>query len=154
MVKVRAPAHDSGRAANQPSEAPQPRPGMVLVVEDYYDVRTGLSQLLEMHGFHVAGAADAEHAIACLTSRPASFALVLLDLLLPGMSGATFRHWQLSDPGTASIPTVFVTASEPQADTVATLRPANWLEKPFRAEDLLKIVRRYVTPDALPRYGT
>jgi CheY-like chemotaxis protein len=154
MAKVRAPARDPGRASAPSSEAPEPRSGMVLLVEDYHDVRTGLSQLLEMHGFHVAGAADAEQAIACLTSRPASFALVLLDLLLPGISGETFRHWQLADPGTASIPTVVVTSSEPQAETVATLRPANWLEKPFRGDDLLKIVRRYVTPDIVPKYGT
>jgi CheY-like chemotaxis protein len=120
---------------------------MVLVVEDYADMRTGVLQLLELYGFHVTGAPDAERAIECLTSKPAGFALVLLDLFLPGISGTTFRKWQLSDPGFAAIPTVVVTASEPRADALARLRPATWLEKPFRADDLLKIVRRYVTPD-------
>jgi CheY-like chemotaxis protein len=133
---------------DEPPPGPvQPRAGVVLVVEDYEDMRVGLSELLQLNGYQVADAPDAEQAMARLQSRPASFALVLLDLLLPGISGATFRHWQLSRPGLASIPTVLVTAFEPKAETVASLRPASWLEKPFRADEILRIVRRYVTPE-------
>lgn len=133
----------------QPDEPAHPRTGVVLVVEDYEDVRVGISELLQLNGYQVADAPDAEQAMECLQSKPASYALVLLDLLLPGISGATFRNWQLSKPGLASIPTVLVTAFEPKAETVASLRPASWLEKPFRADDILRIVRRYVTPDTV-----
>jgi DNA-binding response OmpR family regulator len=66
--------------------AAAPRRGPILVVEDRDDVRQGLSQLLELHGFLVFDAADGTHALEHLRSEAGSIALILLDLLLPRRS--------------------------------------------------------------------
>jgi DNA-binding response OmpR family regulator len=125
-----------------------PRPGAILLVEDCYDVRIGLAQLLTLNGYRVTDTADGEHAIDELNANPEGFALILLDLLLPGsISGNDVRARQLADPQLATVPTVVVTAFEPEAEAQAVLKPEVWLEKPFRGEQLLSVVRRYVRPD-------
>lgn len=125
-----------------------PRRGAVLVVEDRDDVRQGMAQLLELHGFLVADARDAEEAFRQLHCDPAGFALILLDLLLPGrLSGRDFRMRQLTDPTLAEIPTVVVTVIDADQEDQETLRTDGWLEKPFRCADLLDTVKRYVVSE-------
>jgi CheY-like chemotaxis protein len=125
-----------------------PRRGAILVVEDRDDVRQGLAQLLELHGYLVADACNGEEGKRQLVTDPDAFALILLDLMLPGnISGRDLRAEQLADPVLASIPTIVVTASELDARERAGLRPDALLEKPFRFDDLLGLVKRYVTPE-------
>jgi DNA-binding response OmpR family regulator len=125
-----------------------PRRGAILVVEDRDDVREGLAQLLELHGFLVLDAADGEHALVHLRADPDTFALVLLDLMLPGaISGHHVRASQLADSRLAAIPTIVVSACEPETPLQAQLRPAAWVEKPFRFDVLLRIVKRFVAPE-------
>jgi len=127
---------------------PTPRRGAVLVVEDRDDVRQGMAQLLELHGFLVEDARDAEEALQQLHAEPQGFALILLDLLLPGrLSGRDFRMHQLADPALAAIPTVVVTVSDIDERERAALGTDGWLEKPFRCADLLDLVRRYVVSE-------
>ena len=128
--------------------AATPRRGVILLVEDRQDVRVGLAQLLQLNGYLVVDAADAERALAYLNDDPSDYALILLDLLLPGpLSGADLRAVQLADARLASIPTVVVSACEPEAGAQLRLRPDAWLEKPFRGPQLLEIVRQYVMPE-------
>jgi DNA-binding response OmpR family regulator len=125
-----------------------PRRGAILVVEDREDVRQGLAQLLEFHGFLVAEARDGESALAYLGRRDGDIALLLLDLMLPGpVSGRDIRGRMLADSTHADIPTIIVTASEVDAPGRAGLSPAAWLEKPFRFDELLTLVRRFVVPE-------
>lgn len=120
----------------------------MLVIEDRDDVRHGMAQLLELHGFLVADARDAGEALRQLHSEPDGFALILLDLLLPGgPSGRDFRMQQLADPVLAGIPTVVVTAEDVDQQERAALRTDGWLEKPFRCADLLELVKRYVVSE-------
>lgn len=123
------------------------RRGAILVVEDRDDVRQGLSQLLELHGFLVADSRSGADALAQLTTDPDSYALVLLDLMLPGaVSGRDFRMRQLSEPALA-VPTIIVTATDVNRDERVGLNPDGWLDKPFRFDDLLTLVKRCVVPE-------
>lgn len=124
------------------------RRGAILVIEDRDDVRQGLAQLLELQGYLVAEAQSGEAAMEQLTSSPDGIALVLLDLVLPGpMSGGDVRARQLADPALRRIPTIVLTASDtPQAERLP-LQPDAWLDKPFRFDDLLALVQRYVVPE-------
>jgi CheY-like chemotaxis protein len=125
-----------------------PRRGAVLVVEDRDDVRQGMAQLLELHGFLVEDARDAEEALSQLHAEPRGYALILLDLLLPGgLSGWDFRTRQLADPTLADIPTVVVTVEDVDQEKRTAFRLDDWLEKPFRCADLLDLVRRYVVSE-------
>jgi CheY-like chemotaxis protein len=125
-----------------------PRRGAILVVEDRADVRQGLAQLLELNGFLVFDAADGQQAMAHLQADPESIALILLDLMLPGQtSGRDVRAQQLGDTRLAHIPAIILSACEPDMRGRAQLRPEAWLEKPFRFDALLEIIRRYVVPE-------
>jgi DNA-binding response OmpR family regulator len=149
MAEVSSFEEPSGPSA--PADAifgASPRRGAILVVEDREDVRQGLAQLLELHGFLVFDAADGQQALAHLKSDPQTVALILLDLMLPGAtSGRDLRAQQLGDARLAGIPTVIVSACEPDMRGRAQLRPEAWLEKPFRFEALLDVVKRYVIPE-------
>ncbi|MGE0593989.1 MAG: response regulator [Vicinamibacterales bacterium] len=126
-----------------------PRPGRILVVEDRDDVRLGIEQVLELYGYQVADARDADTALRQLQHDPDSFALILLDLVLPGsLDGWALRDRQLSDPRMAAIPAVVMTATEPEPAARGRLRPDGWLDKPFRVATLLAEVRRFAIPDA------
>jgi CheY-like chemotaxis protein len=128
---------------------PVPRRGAVLVVEDREDVRQGMAQLLELHGFLVVDAANGAQAIEHLRTDPRGFAVILLDLMMPGpLDGSAFRAQQLAAPDLAPIPTIVVTAADINSDVRADLGADAWIEKPFRFDDLLAVVRQYVTPEA------
>jgi CheY-like chemotaxis protein len=108
-----------------------------------------MAQLLELHGFLVVDAAEGEQALTHLRTDPKGFALMLLDLRIPGgMDGCDVRRRQLTSPDLADIPTVVVSATEPDTRITALLRADAWIEKPFRFDDLLDVVKRYVTPEA------
>jgi DNA-binding response OmpR family regulator len=127
--------------------ADAPRHGAVLIVEDRDGVRDGIQELLELHGFQAIGVPDGQHALDCLLDDPSAYALILLDLILPGrVSGIDFRARQLAVPELSIIPTVVVSACEPDAGACEHLHPAGWLEKPFRVADLLEVVRSFVVP--------
>lgn len=143
---VHAPTSEPLDSIEPPLMAP--RRGAILVIEDRTDVRQGLTQLLELHGFLVLDAADGGRALQHLETDPHGIALVLLDLMLPGsVSGDQVRSHQLDDERIATIPTIVVSACEPDGQRWAQLRPDAWLEKPFRFDDLLEIVKRYVIPE-------
>jgi CheY-like chemotaxis protein len=124
------------------------RRGAILVVEDRDDVRQGLAQLLELHGFLVSDAGNGEDALQQLTDDPQGFALILLDLVLPGsVSGRDVRMRQLADATLKAIPTIIVSATDLDHEARVALQPDAWLDKPFRFDDLLELVRRYVVSE-------
>jgi len=124
------------------------RRGPILLVEDRDDVRQGLAQLLEFNGFLVEEARDGRAALSHLERSDAAIALMVLDLMLPGgVSGGDIRGWMLADPSRADIPTIIVTASEIDPPGRAGLCPSAWLDKPFRFDQLLDLVKRFVVPE-------
>jgi two-component system chemotaxis response regulator CheY len=114
----------------------------VLIVDDDTDLRSALTELLEEEGYAVEGAADGRDALAKLRGglRPA---LILLDLMMPGMNGWDFRKAQLDDPELRALSVVVVTASGSDPATIrAQLGPVELLAKPIHPKDLLDVVGR------------
>jgi DNA-binding response OmpR family regulator len=125
--------------------SPAPRRGEILLIEDCDEVREGLAQLLELHGYMVTEFADGERGMRELATQPQAFALVILDLMLgESMAGMDFRLQQLLDTQLASVPTIVITASDVALSDRVPLHPEGWLEKPFRFDTLLEIIKRYV----------
>jgi PAS domain S-box-containing protein len=80
----------------------------VLLVEDEPETRRMLTATLEKAGYAVHGAGDGREALKILSEhRPA---LILLDLLMPGMDGFEFLERLRDDPGWRNIPVVVLTA--------------------------------------------
>ena len=69
--------------------------------------------------------------------------------MMPGLlNGQAFRVRQRAAPELASIPTIVVTAADINPALRTELAPDAWVEKPFRFDDLLALVKQYVTPEA------
>jgi CheY-like chemotaxis protein len=105
----------------------------ILVVEDEVHARETLRDVLEDEGYEVMLARDGHEAMEQLAVRPP--ALVILDLLMPGMNGTSLYDEMQRSPLLAKIP-VLVTTSDP------TRAPHGvpTLEKPLRIDKLLALV--------------
>jgi CheY-like chemotaxis protein len=68
--------------------------------------------------------------------------LILLDLMMPVMTGWEFRARQLDDPDLSAIPVLVVTGV-PNPETHESLRPAGFVRKPMSVDDVLKAVGEY-----------
>jgi CheY-like chemotaxis protein len=120
----------------EPDAAARPR---VLVVEDDDDLRDALVELLSGRGFDVRPASDGKQGLDQLRSwRPD---LVVTDLGMPVLDGRSLRALQLEVPELASIPLIVVSGSAQQQEEAGRMRATAIVRKPFRAEELLSVVR-------------
>src|SRR2546426_11644409 len=92
----------------------------VLVIEDNTEVRQALVALLEAEGYGVVEAVDGVAALRLLRAGEGRPCLIVLDLMVPRMSGWGFRMEQSSDHRVAAIPVGGVFAHPPasQAERV------------------------------------
>ena len=109
----------------------------VLVVEDDEATRRALRALLDDAGYACDDVGDGERAVAAM--RDARFDLVLLDLGLPGMSGAEVHRHLRDDPRTRFLPIVFLTAHTDRESKLHELAAGaeDFITKPYDAEELL-----------------
>ena len=120
------------------SAASQP----LIIIDDDDDLREALVDVMSAQGYEVAAFADAREALTALEEGLTPF-LILLDLMMPGMSGWEFRAAQLANPKLLSIPVVVVTAANMLSDGVHRLSNVEILRKPFDLNTLLTTVARY-----------
>jgi len=107
----------------------------ILVVEDDVTLRQALTFSLGQEGYEVAGASDGEAGLAAaLTGR---FDLILLDLMLPSMSGLEVLRTLRRDGG--STPVIIVSAKAGEVDLVVGLKIGadDYVTKPFSRPELL-----------------
>jgi len=114
----------------------------ILVVDDDADIRESVVDALSDEGYRVAGASDGGEALRLLRVEKLRPALILLDVMMPGMDGAAFRDAQLKDPELAGIPVVVFTANGSASDTALRLQADGYLKKPAPLDDLLTVVDR------------
>jgi len=91
----------------------------VLVVDDDPEARILLAKILGEEGARVELASDGNQAMACVQDAPPD--LVLLDLMMPGMSGFETVARMRALPAAAQIPVIIVSAKELTAEDVLTL---------------------------------
>ncbi|MGQ0736124.1 MAG: response regulator transcription factor [Acidobacteriota bacterium] len=129
------------RRAAEPSAAPRE----VLVVEDEPQMRALLADNLELEGYRVTTVASAEDAVVELHRRGVS--LVLLDLMLPGMSGFALCE-RLRHEG-ARVPIIMLTARGHERDRIRglDLGADDYVSKPFSVQELMARVRAQVRRD-------
>jgi two-component system phosphate regulon response regulator PhoB len=114
---------------------------LVLVVEDEAALATMLRYNLEKQGFRVDEAADGQEALTRIAeARPD---VVLLDWMLPAMSGIEVCRQIRRKPGTRDLPVIMVTARTEDADAVRALNTGadDYITKPFTIETLLARIR-------------
>ena len=118
----------------------------VLVIEDHDDTRAMVAALLTAEGFTVVTAENGQRGLEQLMEvRPC---LILLDLMMPIMTGWEFRRAQLSlaDSKLAAVPVLLLTAV-PEAERVAEqLDAVDLIPKPVDFDQLIDCVRRHCPP--------
>jgi CheY-like chemotaxis protein len=114
----------------------------ILVVDDDFDVRDSLSEILHDEGFAVATAADGFEALDYLRSHQPPV-LILLDWMMPRCDGARFRQAQQADPQLANVPVVLLTADTRAQDKAGPLGLSGFLSKPVKLQRLLEVLSKY-----------
>jgi class 3 adenylate cyclase len=113
----------------------------VLVVDDDVDMAAFLAKIIANEGLTADTVHDGAAALAAVAAEAPD--LVLLDVMLPGMSGFEVCRQLKSDPLTALIPVVLVTALEDHASRVRGIESGadDFLRKPVEPEELIARVK-------------
>ncbi len=110
----------------------------ILIADDYDDNRELLRLLLSGAGYRVREASNGHD---CLKMAQAELPdLIMIDLSMPGIDGWEVLKEIQTDPHTAQVPCVAVTAHDADRETVLELGFVEYVSKPFRTGELLRIV--------------
>ena len=126
--------------------------GRVLVVEDDEGIRDMLRYNLSSAGFSVQEASDGASGLR--TARTSSPDLILLDLMLPGMSGLDFCR---AVRKTSRVPIIMLTARDSEVDKIVGLELGadDYITKPFSVREVIarvnSVLRRAQPEPAEPR---
>lgn len=115
----------------------------ILVVDDNFDNRHIIGQMLQFSGFTVELVADAYAALQIARKRRPG--LILMDLSMPGLDGWTATEYVRRDPELHSIPVVAVSGHVTRNDIEQAKRAGcvEFLAKPIDYEHLIEVARRY-----------
>lgn len=129
----------------------------ILVVEDEADIAESLKYNFEREGFRIAIAESGEKGLrlALDENRPPS--LILLDLMLPGMTGIELCRRLRREPATKKIPIIMLTAKAAEMDKIKGLEIGadDYITKPFSVKEVvarIKAVLRRVDSETVQKY--
>jgi two-component system alkaline phosphatase synthesis response regulator PhoP len=118
----------------------------ILIVEDNATMREAMRLVLEHEGFVIREASDGLSALSMVREQLPD--LMFLDLNIPGTSGADVLQELKSDPATASVRVIIVTATgEEGREFVLSLGADEYFTKPFSPTALLRTVEQVLEPD-------
>lgn len=109
----------------------------IVIVEDDEDIADSIRYNLEREGFRVRIATTGEDALTLILDQPPN--LILLDLNLPHMSGFELCRRLQTEPSTARVPVLILTARTDEADKVLGLNLGadDYITKPFGMRELV-----------------
>src|SRR5262245_48004000 len=120
----------------------------VLLVEDEEALRVGLRDKLEIEGFRVDATSNGEDALSRIKVK--DYDIVLLDVVLPGMSGLEvlrrLREKEAKDGGGRRVPVILLTARAHESDKVLGLELGadDYMTKPFGVRELIARLRAHL----------
>ena len=115
--------------------------GKIFIVEDEPAIREMLGYTLIKEGYEFEEAGDAEEANSLLSKQKPD--LILLDWMLPGMSGVDYARRVRNNPDTKDIPIIMLTARGEESDKIRALDTGadDYVTKPFSGKELLARIR-------------
>jgi len=130
----------------------------ILIVEDDTDIAESLQYNLKREGFRVLVAESAEKGLRIALDEKHTPSLVILDLMLPGMSGMEFCRRLRRETLTETTPVIMLTAKAAEADKIAGLDIGadDYITKPFSVKEMVARIRavlRRSDKDASPKYN-
>jgi DNA-binding response OmpR family regulator len=129
----------------------------ILIVEDEADIAESLHYNLKREGFRPTIAESGEKGLRIALDEKTTPSLVILDLMLPGMSGMELCRRLRREPLTEDTPIIMLTAKAAEAEKIAGLEVGadDYIIKPFSVKELMARVRavlRRVDRDTVPVY--
>ncbi|MCU1277212.1 MAG: chemotaxis protein CheY [bacterium] len=115
---------------------------LLLVVDDDPGIRESLADLLNDEGYTVMTAVNGKDALVRLRASHATPCVILLDLMMPVMSGAEFYDELRSDPQLAGIPVVVISA-DGNGLRKAQAMASEFIAKPVKIETVLTAVEHH-----------
>ncbi|HLB31055.1 MAG TPA: phosphate regulon transcriptional regulator PhoB [Gammaproteobacteria bacterium] len=113
----------------------------ILIIEDEAAIREMIGYTLMKEGYQFAEAESVEAARPLIESQKPD--LILMDWMLPGMSGLDFTRRLAADPGTRDIPVIMLTAKADEREKIQALDTGadDYVTKPFSSRELLARIR-------------
>jgi len=113
----------------------------ILVVEDEDAIREMLMMVLEQADFHILAAVSAEEALKVLAENRVD--LLLLDWMLPGISGVELAKRLKREPGYKDLPIILLTARGEEEDKIRGLEIGadDYVTKPFSPKELIARIK-------------
>src|SRR2546423_2825309 len=118
-------------------------PRAALIIEDDADIAESVRYNLESAGFKALVAASGESGLSLALDSKNPPAIIILDLMLPGMNGIEICRRLRRETQTRRTPIIMLTAKTSEADRVAGLDVGadDYIAKPFSVKELLARVR-------------
>ena len=113
----------------------------ILIVDDDVDILAVERAMLAENGFAVREARDGAEALRAMDEEPP--AMIVLDVQMPGIDGPTFARELRTR--LKHVPLVIVTGVADPKREADRCNAEAFLRKPFHADDLLRLVRRFST---------
>lgn len=110
-----------------------------MVVDDDRAILDMVSELLDYEGYPVIAVSESRDAVTWASDEQP--ALILLDMMMPEMSGWQVLAALRANPTTLHIPVVLLSARHDLSALAENLKVETFLEKPFEIDDLLDVVR-------------
>ena len=124
----------------------------ILVVDDQPDARQLLNQILTKEGYQVIEAEDGRSACEKAVSEKPD--LVLLDVIMPGVSGFEVIDMLKEFPVTQDIPVIMLTACDGREEMMRGMTSAaDYITKSATWDELLTSVRNILNPPDHPRFA-
>jgi CheY-like chemotaxis protein len=112
----------------------------ILVADDDEDIREVIALVLEPYGFCIVGAADGVEVLAALYAHP-DVRLILMDLMMPRLSGAETMKVLRADASLGQIPVVILSGENSVSDMSPAMGAAGYLRKPVDLDSLLSTIQ-------------
>jgi CheY-like chemotaxis protein len=122
----------------------------ILVVEDEYDLLATLRAILEGEGYATESCSDGREALERLRSRKPD--LLLMDMMLPRLSGEDIARIMKDDPKLDAIPVLLMSAAPP-SEGCPPAYSHGFLRKPFSLATLLRTVEGLIGRPGNDRAG-
>ncbi|SHO50271.1 Response regulator receiver domain-containing protein [Desulfopila aestuarii DSM 18488] len=141
---VKAPAPEAAKAPSEPPKAPPPGSKSIFIIEDSRTSRKVLAMLLSRNGYHLYEASSGQEALTLAPSIQPD--LVLLDVMLPDMTGYTILPQLKQLPHFANLPFIMLTGNKKATDRLKGMLAGSneYLTKPFDPQKLLSVISNYL----------
>jgi DNA-binding response OmpR family regulator len=129
----------------------------ILIIEDDADIAEGLHYNLKREGFRTTIAESGEKGLRLALDERSTPSLIILDLMLPGMTGMELCRRLRREPLTESTPVIMLTAKAAESDKIAGLDTGadDYIIKPFSVKEVIARVRavlRRSEKETAPKY--